>query len=194
LPQETREAQNMINFLNETLRQIFMGTVTEIESAAQVSFEFPDEDFRSQVKTNGKTMLNVCLVELKENRTASQETIWPAADPNTSQRRIDCHYLISAWSPATKSVEPTLDEHALLYKALAALMSAEPLSPGKVFGATRPPSNFPRSFLNSSLPTMVLPVEPYGKTGEFWNATRSVHWKPTIHLVVTLPVLPEPAT
>jgi len=183
----------MIHFLNETLRQLFLGGVAEIESAAQVSFEFPDEDFRSQVKTNGRTMLNVCLVELKENRSAVPGMTWPAADPGAKQRRIDCHYLISAWSPATKSVEPTLDEHALLYKALAALMGAEPLNPLKVFSTTRPPANFPRSFLNSSLPTMVLPVEPYGKTGEFWNATRSVHWKPTIHLIVTLPVLREAA-
>ena len=183
----------MINFLNETLRQLFLGGIAEIESAAQVSFEFPDEDFRSQVKTNGKTVLNVCMVELKENRTTAQGSSWPPGDAGVLLRRIDCHYLVSAWSPATKSVEPTLDEHALLYKALATLMGAEPLSPLKVFGATRPPSNFPRSFLNSSLPTMILPVEPYGKTGEFWNATRSVHWKPTIHLIVTLPVLPEPA-
>lgn len=180
----------MIDFLNETLRQLFLGSVAEIESATQVSFEFPDEDFRSQVKTNGKTVLNVCLVELKENRTAARGSNWPSADA-ALLRRIDCHYLISAWSPATKSVEPTLDEHALLYKALAALMRTEPLSPLKVFGATQPPTNFPHGFLNSSLPTMVLPVEPYGKTAEFWNATRSVHWKPTIHLVVTLPVLSE---
>jgi len=185
--------RNMINFLNETLRQLFLGKVAEIESAAQVSFEFPDEDFRSQVKTNGRAMLNVCLVELKENRTSSPGSNWAPADVGTLERRIDCHYLISAWSPATKSVEPTLDEHALLYKALAALMRAEPLSPLKVFGATRPPANFPSNFLNSSLPTMVLPVEKYEKTGEFWNATRSVHWKPTVHLIVTLPVLAEAA-
>jgi hypothetical protein len=183
----------MIHFLNETLRQLFIGKIGEITDASQVSFEFPDDDFRSQVKTNGKTVLNVCLVELKENRTSAQASSWPPVEPGGFQRRIDCHYLISAWSPATKSVEPTLDEHALLYEALAALMSAEPLSPLKVFDTTRPPANFSRGFLNSSLPTMVLPVESYGKTGEFWNATRSVHWKPTIHLIVTLPVLAESA-
>jgi hypothetical protein len=183
----------MIHFLNETLRRLFVSKIGGIADAPEVSFEFPDDDFRSQMKTNGRAVLNICLVELKENRTTLEGSGRAPAVPGAPDRRVDCHYLISAWSPATKSVEPTLEEHALLYKALAALMEAEPLDPAKVFGPMRPPANFPPSFLNSPLPTMVLPVEQYGKTAEFWNATRSPHWKPTIHLVVTLPVVAERA-
>jgi|SRR5579863_3462252 len=181
----------MINYLNETLRQLFLSKIGEMKDASQVSFEFPDEDFRSQVKTNGKTVLDVCLVELRENRSAAPPAPPSASIANRGGRRVDCHYLVSAWSPASKGVEPTLDEHALLYMALAALMGAEPFTPRHIYGRTPLPANFPRSLLSSPLQTMILPMERYARSGEFWAATHGAHWKPTIHLVVTLPVLLE---
>lgn len=84
-----------------------------------------------------------------------------------------------------------MDEHALLYKAVAALMDAEPLAPRRIYGSARLPANFPRALLDEPLQTAILPMERYAKTGEFWTATHGAHWKPTIHLVVTLPVLLE---
>jgi hypothetical protein len=60
----------MINFLNETLRQLFLTRMKDdLADPSQVSFDFPDDDFRNQVKTQGKNALNVCLVDLRENRT-----------------------------------------------------------------------------------------------------------------------------
>jgi hypothetical protein len=82
-----------------------------------------------------------------------------------------------------------MDEHALLYKALAALMEAEPLVAGKIYGSEPLPINFPRTLRSAELPVVILPVERFSKTAEFWTAAQGVRWKPTIHLVVTLPIV-----
>jgi hypothetical protein len=185
----------MINYLDETLRELFTRIDGDIVSGFQVSFELPDEEFRSQVKTQGTNILNVCLVDLRENRSSSATAASkPSSDAGGQReyRRIDCHYLISAWSPAARTMEPTLDEHALLYKAMTTLMEAEPLVPAGVYRAKPLPSDFPAALRNAALPTMLLPVERFPKIAEFWSAGRG-HWKPTLHLVVTLPVLPAAA-
>jgi hypothetical protein len=182
----------MINYLNETLRQLFLSRIKDdIADASQVSFELPDEDFRNQVKTLGKNVLNVCLVDLRENRSVASTTMQQSqADAQIVQpRRVDCHYLISAWSPATRSVEPTLDEHSLLYKAMAALMEAEPLVASRIYGDKPMPQIFPAVFRDAELPTVIFPVERFSKVAEFWSATKGVQWKPTVHLIVTLPVV-----
>jgi hypothetical protein len=64
----------MINFLNEILRQLFVSRIRDdIADSAQVSFELPDEEFRSQVKTMGRNVLNLSLVDLRENRTLGRK-------------------------------------------------------------------------------------------------------------------------
>lgn len=69
----------MINYLDETLRQLFTSRIDDdIVSGFQVSFELPDEEFRSQVKAQGTNVLNVCLVDLRENRSS------PARKPRQS--------------------------------------------------------------------------------------------------------------
>jgi hypothetical protein len=187
----------MINFLNEILRELFVSRIKDdIADSSQVSFELPDEEFRSQVKTLGQNVLNLSLVDLRENRTLGKmmPKSWaPTAEERPDQRRVDCHYLISAWSPAARSVEPCMDEHALLYKALAALMEAEPLAARKIYGSRPLPTNFPRMLRSAELPIVILPVERFPKIAEFWAAAQGIRWKPTIHLVVTLPVLSDQA-
>ena len=82
-------------------------------------------DSSHRTKTGGAMLtnlegnaLNVYLVDLRENRQLrSNERVREAKrhrQRNTSARRVDCHYLITAWSPAviTPAVEPTLDEHS----------------------------------------------------------------------------------
>lgn len=188
----------MINFLNEMLRHLFLtGMCEDFTETSQVSFDLPDEKFRSQVKTLGKNVLNVCLVDLKENRSqAVMEAPRQSKDANVgarvTRRRVDCHYLISAWSPATRSVEPSLDEHALLYDAMALLVEAEPLIPREIYGSKPLPRNFPVALHDAQLPSVLSPTERFPKIGEFWSAARGVYWKPTIHLVVTLPVMTRP--
>jgi hypothetical protein len=185
----------VINYVNETLRQLFVSRIADdIVDASQVSFELPDDEFRSQVRTQGKNFLNVCLVDLRENRTGAAVAAAPRPSADAGEffgpRRIDCHYLISAWSPAARNVEPTLDEHALLYKVMSVLMEADSLVPAKVYGPKPLPRNFPTALRSTALPIMLLPVERFPKIAEFWSAGRG-QWKPTVHLVVTLPVLLE---
>jgi len=175
----------MIHFLNETLRQLFLSRIHDLQDPSQVSFEFPEEEFRSQVKTHGRNTLNISLVDLRENRTTL-----PAGPAGTS-RRIDCHYLISAWSPAARNVEPAFDEHALLYQAMAVLMETELLVPGKVYGRLPLPKSFPEILRDAELPLAVQPVERFARMAEFWLATRGTLWKPSIHLVATLPVVSQ---
>src|SRR5260370_42227786 len=123
----------MIDYLDDMLRQLFRNTISDITAASQVSFEPPDDDFRSQVKTNGKLALNVYLADLRENRVLrSNERARIFQNGIVSEiqapRRVDCHYLISAWSPATASGagEPTGDGDLPLYEAGTALMDGEP--------------------------------------------------------------------
>lgn len=186
----------MIDYLDDMLRQLFLTTVSGITNSSQVSFEPPNDDFRSQVQTSGKLTLNVYLADLRENRmyrtnertTSMQGGIFVDGQ---APRRVDCHYLISAWSPATSAppaVEPTVDEHLLLYQTTTALMDAEPFVPSNIFTPAPLPAYWDL-IADEELPSVILPIEGFPKLAEFWGATRTVHWKPAIYLVVTLPVV-----
>ena len=97
--------------------------------------------------------------------------------------------MISAWSPAAKGAEPTLDEHALLYRALSVLTDAEPLDAREIFATL--PAGFPDAFCaRRRCRRWSCPIERFSRVAEFWAASKGVPWKPTIHLVVTLPLVP----
>src|SRR5262245_56010696 len=112
----------MFDQVDVTLRHLLITSVPGITSDAQVRFQPPDEDWRAYVKTltvggNPANALNVYLVDLRENRrlrSNEKERAYLNGDvvESVSPRRVDCHYLISAWSPAdpTPAIEPTLDE------------------------------------------------------------------------------------
>jgi hypothetical protein len=184
--------------LDDMLKQLFETSVDVITNGdMQIGFEPPNEDWRQYVSTTLKDMaLNVYLVDLKENRILrSNERVRDFQNGMFTEtavpRRMDCHYLISAWSPATANlptVEPTRDEHALLYKAVTALMDAEPFIARQIYGGTLP-SNFPNIIADAELPSTILPVEGFPKLAEFWGETKTVHWKPAVYLIVTLPVV-----
>src|SRR5262245_28859591 len=117
----------MIDHLDNLLRQLFIAQIDEITSDVQVRFQPPDDDWRTVVANltvggNPANALNVYLVDIRDNRKLRSNDRPSSFDGNLinetpAPRRIDCHYLISAWSPAqqTPAIEPTLDEHALLY-------------------------------------------------------------------------------
>lgn len=191
----------MIDFLDNTLRHLFVKSQVITNGDTQVGFEPPSDDWRNSVKNltvNGEpaNALNVYLADLRENRVLrsnerSRDLQNGVITETPAPRRVDCHYLISAWSPAAASdtVEPTVEEHALLYKATAALMNAEPFVPRQIYSPDPQPAGFPSVIWDSQLPSVVLPPEGFPKLAEFWGATKTVHWKPTIYLIVTLPVI-----
>ena len=143
--------------------------------------------------------LNVYLVDLRENRTLRSNEVARSVTggdvfATPAHRRMDCHYLISAWSPAPVSplVEPTLDEHALLYDVATVLANRDALVPKQVYAPNPLPAGFPDFAADAELPTQVMPVEGYIKLPEFWGTMGNVHrLKPVVYLVVTVPLAME---
>ena len=194
----------MIDHLNNLLRDLFMAQIDQITDEAQVRFQPPDDDWRSYVSTlnvegDPVNALNVYLFDLRENRKRrSNARVRVGVESGQvvqapAPARVDFHYLVTAWSPATltPAVEPTLDEQVLLYEALAVLMQNAPLNPSRIY----PPGSgalaaVPELIREVDLPTQVVPPDGFPKMAEFWGTMGTGHrWKPGIYLVVTLPVI-----
>lgn len=192
----------MLHLLDNLLRHLFMTQIDEITDASQVGFQPPDENWRAYVATlnvGGQPVnaLNVYLFALNEHRALrSNEKVRSIENGMVSQKpvpfRMECHYLITAWSPAgaTPAIEPTLDEHALLYKTTAAIINKMPLNPTAVYGRNSPAlQNWPEPFRDTVFPTSFLPVDDFTKMAEFWTSMgEGARWKPVLNLIITLPV------
>lgn len=185
----------MIDHLDNLLRHLFVSRIDEIVADTQVGFQPPDNDWRTHVSGLGGNALNVYLVGIAENlslrsnerrRDFSNGLIREAPAP----RRLDCQYLVTAWSPVAFSplVEPSLDEHALLYKATAALMNAEPLVPRQIYAPDPLPAGFPAVIADAELPSVVLPADGFSKMAEFWGTVEG-RWRPGLYFTVTVPVV-----
>lgn len=194
----------MIDHLENILRHLFISQIDEIVDEAQVRFQPPDDEWRTYVSNlavegTPVNALNVYLVDFRENRKLRSNERVSSIDngivtEEPAPRRIDCHYLISAWSPAanTQALEPTLDEHALIYKVIGVLMNNEPLIPRKVYSPNPLPASVPEALADAELPTVVLPAEGFPKHAEFWGTMgNNRRWKPAVYIVVTLPVALE---
>jgi Pvc16 N-terminal domain/Carboxypeptidase regulatory-like domain len=187
----------LIDHLDNLLRHLFVSRLGEITGDDQVGFQPPDQDWRNHVGTLSGTALNVYLVGLAENRKLrSNERVREYGNGTVHEvpapRRLDCHYLITAWSPIAASplVEPALDEHALLYQVAAVFTNAEPLVPRRVYAPDPLPGTFPEAIADAELPTVVLASEGLPPMSDFWS-TVDWRWKPAVNLTVTLPVLYE---
>lgn len=185
----------MIGQLDTTLRRLFTMQVAGITSDSQVGFQPPDADWQTYVKNlhvggAAANALNVYLVELRENRKLrsnerSREISDGAVRETPAPRRVDCHYLITAWSPAdvTPALEPTLDEHGVLYDVMDVLAAHDPLLPSAIFA----PLAAPAPLAGQELPVCLLPPEGFGKLAEFWGTMGERHrWKPCVHCIVTI--------
>jgi len=189
----------VIDVLDQLLRQLFRSRIAELTSDDQVRFQPPDNDWRTYVGTLSGIALNVYLVTLAENTALrSNERERLAAGSQVLEvrapRRLDCQYLITAWSPVSVSspFEPTLDEHALLYKVTDALMDAEPLVARRIYAPGPLPPGFPDVIADAELPSLILAADAFSKTAEaeFWGSVEW-RWKPGVYLTITLPVLLE---
>jgi hypothetical protein len=191
----------MIDHLDRLLRHLFLTRVPKLTDEAQVRFQPPDQQWRQYIGSltvNAEPVpaLNLYLADLRENRKLrTNERIRDVQNgfvtETPSPQRLDCHYLITAWSPATQgmAVEATADEHVLLYQAIAALMKTQPLVPRAVYSPDPLPAGFPQLIADAELPTVILPAEGYTRLAEFWGTMGELHpLKPAIYLIVTLPV------
>ncbi|MBE2223019.1 MAG: DUF4255 domain-containing protein [Anaerolineae bacterium] len=193
----------MIHFLDTLLRDLLLSQVTQLSDESQIRFQPPDDDWRTYVSTltvGGlpANALNIYLFDLRENRRLRSNARTRSVDngtvsEQTAPNRIDCHFVISAWSPAslTPATEPTLDEHALLYETLAVLMQHAPLNASRIYAPASPQlAAVPELIRTADLPTDVAPADGFGKLSEFWGGMDvEARWKPVIYVVVTLPVL-----
>ncbi|HEY4004105.1 MAG TPA: DUF4255 domain-containing protein [Pseudonocardia sp.] len=189
----------MIDLLDRALRTL-LRRVEGLGHESQIRFQPPDEQWRAavanlQVDGHPASSLNVYLVELREDRERrSNQRHRSLRDgmvvEHLAPSWVECHYLISAWSPAASElVEPTPDEHALLYRTLAVLRDAEPVTPSRIYPAGSPELDGWREFRDVELPTELAPVEGFGKLAEFWGTMGAGHrWKPVLQLTVALPV------
>ena len=160
----------MINILNNLLRDLFLTEqVPDLTDPGQIRFKPPDEAWRIYVSGLQVNALNIYLVDLRENRKLRSNERSRSVDngmvsEEPAPTRIDCHYLITAWSPVDPgpALEPTLDEHALLYQVTAALKNNEPLNPSRIYPADSVALNaVPELIREADLPTAVLPVEGF---------------------------------
>lgn len=190
----------MIHHLDRLIQRALRNGIAEISADAQVRFQPPDDDWRQQVPniTDGANLLanslNVYLVDLRENRrlrsnererTVVNGTVFETPPP----RRVDCHYLISAWSPANAgpAFDPTPDEHALLAEVARVLGAHDELDPVAIYAAAQPPALPPAAIADQRLPITLLPVEGFPKLAEFWGTMgEEARWKPCVYVVVTV--------
>jgi hypothetical protein len=191
----------MLDYIDNTLRQLFVTRVPGITSDLQVRFQPPDDDWRKEVSTLGQIAINVYLVDLRENRRLrsnerSRDISLGVITDTPAPRRVDCTYMITAWDPATPqpAVEPTINEHKLLWGVATALIDADPLDPRQIYFPLPLPLGFPDLIADAELPTTVLPHEGFAKHAEFWGTMPGNHhpWRPAVFLTVTLPVTIAP--
>src|SRR5919205_4122671 len=108
----------MLDHVDRMLQQLFLTHVPGLTIADQIGFQPPDQDWRAALVTLNNLALNVYLIELRENRRLRSNERTPEYNgglvtQTPAPRRIDCHYLITAWSGAVPQLHPTVEEHRL---------------------------------------------------------------------------------
>jgi len=146
---------------------------------AETSFVTPEKSFKPQLTDNA---INLFLYEVKENRELRQTA--PNRDlrdePRAIKRaplRVDCAYMVTAWSKKTGEVGVT-ESHNLLGQAFYWL-SRFPEIPEQYLTAAG---------LTGQLfdaPTMVAQMDGAKSAGEFWNAL-GIPPRPYFNLIVTI--------
>jgi hypothetical protein len=188
---------DVLDQVDGVIRALLLRELKDVlTSSGQVGFDPPDDHWRTAVANLGHAV-NVYLVDVRENRSL-RDPEWlvefnqGVATRSPAPLRVDCHYLISAWSAAAAQagVEPTRDEHALLYRVMAALAIANPLNPSRVY----PPGSVDLADVDAlirdaDLPVNIVPAEGWPKLTEFWGTMgANSRAKPAICYTVTVPV------
>jgi hypothetical protein len=193
----------LIDELDQTLHHLLLGRltrlVTDITVPAQdeqVVFRAPDDAWRTYVKGSLKRpAVSLYLVDVHENvklrsnqRTRSIENGSVSSRP--APARLDCNYLVTAWSPAQETAGRDELEHGLLYETAAVLLAQEPLVARAVWAPGSPPSAIKTLPLDEPLPVTVARPDGFAHVSHFWSAMGTdARWKPSLWLVVTVPVV-----
>ncbi|WP_437569813.1 Pvc16 family protein [Sorangium sp. So ce542] len=179
----------MLNLLDEVLRRVITSGWSAPPALPALSFSPPDDGFRSRLS---ELTLNIYLTEIRENRDFRRSQFDTIALGDRSLVRsqppayFDCHYLISAWSPADEGelASPVADEHALLGAALRVLIRNPDVNPGALGVAGGGPV-----FQEAHVYLTVAAPDGPRVVNDFWS-TMKQPWRPAIALVATAPVDP----
>ena len=165
----------MLHLLDEALESFLRSEVPLAGREVTISFEAPDEDWSARVR---RPTVNLFLWDIRSNleeRHAGTELV-EGADGKKYRRppkpRVDCRYLVTAWTSALK------DEHQLLGSVLATLLSTRDLSA----------DHLPKDYASvTPLPTLTVALPDGRDNSDFWAALGG-QLKPGLDLTVTATV------
>lgn len=173
----------MLDDLDATLRAMLTDAAAPaVLRSADISFDTPDKDFSPTQAT-----LSVFLHEVAENRGLRDEAriIERTGNTYTSRLpslRLDCTYLITAWSVQAGGLK-TQEEHNLLGLALIWVSGFPVIDDRFLQGALKTPVQpYP-------LATTVAQTREGQPMGQFWSAL-GVPPRPAFSLTVTITVDP----
>ena len=175
----------MFQDLDATLTALLADPAAPSElRAAETSFVTPVKDFNPTTAT-----LNLFLHGLRENRELRSSVPVVAAVDNRHRQavpplRIDCTYLITAWSPKTGDLK-IADEHQLLGAAVLWLSRNPVLPAAKLVGSlSDPPQPYP-------VPSRLAPIQADEDLATFWTAL-GIAPRPMFSLTATIAMQPYP--
>jgi hypothetical protein len=169
----------MFHYLDTTLENLLNDTAApRVVVDAEASFATPEKTYKPLQADNA---INLFLYEVKENRELRDpEPITERMNGLSVHRRpplrVDCAYMVTAWSKKTGAVG-VAETHRLLGQAFNWL-SRFPTIPERYFARAMPPQAFPP-------PTMVAQMDGAKSAGEFWSAL-GIPPRPYFNLIVTI--------
>lgn len=184
----------MIELVDDLLRRFLRARLpTLLPTDDHIRFEPPNHQFPPLVGHVDGHVASVYLIDVRENRRLRSND--RHLDPDTYEwelppHRVDCHYLITAWSgaTATSGIDPTIEEHKVLSRVAAALLEEGDLSFARMLPAATL-DTLPASIREAELPITVGPGEGFNKMAEFWGTMGSTApWRPAVYLIVTVPL------
>ncbi|NEQ63086.1 MAG: DUF4255 domain-containing protein [Moorea sp. SIO4A1] len=170
----------MIHDLDRTLEELLKGELPpELISSVTISFATPDKDF------SVKPAINLFLYDVREN-VELRNTTWSTERSNgraTKRRnpvRVDCSYLITAWSALTGNGQrPEQEEHQWLGEVMKVLLRHRIIPAAVLQGSLRG--------MEPPIRTVSLSQSNLQSLGEFWQAMGGKP-RPALNYTLTMAV------
>ncbi|TEB15314.1 hypothetical protein Psfp_02231 [Pelotomaculum sp. FP] len=170
----------MLRDLDFTLARLLREKVPLPAVGYDISFDRPDEKWAGGISTQKQTV-NLYLYDIYENRElrSNEPVLLRRADGTTAIKqppvRINCVYLVTAWSPST--VDTALEEHHLLSLILSVLLRYQTIPEDVLEGSL--------AGQEPALPLLAAHPDGPKNSGEFWTAVGN-KMKPSFSLMVTV--------
>ena len=168
----------MLDDLDTSLRRVLDDPVAPAAlRAADVSFVTPDRGYAPAPRT-----VNLFAHELRENRDLRdpvpvREVVAGMVRERRAPLRVDCAYMVTAWSSSANAGLRVTEQHRLLSLALLWLSRHPEIPPVHCAGALANAAYHP--------PTMVAQAEGPAKGVDFWTAL-GIAPRPSFSLMVTI--------